>query len=75
MSLNYGVHVGSSWAYHQFCTPKSIWDVAQSLISTASPVCSFVLSTMQTTQHNYATVITSSFLSAVVGILKVKTGG
>jgi hypothetical protein len=75
MSLNYGAHVSASWAYHQFCTPKSFWDIAQSLISTASPMCSFVLSTMQTTQHNYATVLTSSLLSAVVGILKVKAGG
>lgn len=67
--LNYGAHVGSSWAYHEFCTPKTIWEVAQSLVTTASPVCSFLLSVMQTTQNNYAAVISTSILSTVSNLL------
>lgn len=70
LTLNYGVHVAASWAYHEFCTPKSIWELTQSFVTTASPVCSFLLSTMQVTQHNYATVITTSLLTAVTGMLK-----
>lgn len=67
--LNYGVHVAASQAFHEFCTPKTLWEVAQSLVTTASPVCSFLLSVMQTTQTNYAAVISTSILSTVSNLL------
>lgn len=70
IALNYGVHVGSSWAYHEFCVPKTIWEIAQSLVTTASPVCSFLLSVMTVTQTNYAAVVSSSVLSTVTSALK-----
>jgi hypothetical protein len=69
IALNYGVHVAASQAFHEFCTPKTLWEVAQSLVTTASPVCSFLLSVMQTTQTNYAAVISSSVLSVVSSLL------
>ena len=70
LAMNYGVHVGASFAYAKVCVPQSIWDVAQSLATAASPVCSFLLSTMQVTQNNFAVVITSSLAAIAAGVLK-----
>jgi hypothetical protein len=69
LALNYGVHVGSSLAYHEFCVPKTVWEIAQSLVTTASPVCSFLLSTMTVTQSNYAAVVSTSLLALVTGAI------
>ena len=69
IALNYAVHVGTSYAFHEFCTPKTVWGIAQSLVTTASPVCSFLLSVMTTTQSNYAAIITSSILHTVTNLL------
>lgn len=69
IALNYAVHVGASRAFHEFCTPKTFWEVAQSLVTTASPVCSFLLSVMQTTQTNYAAVISTSVLHTISNLL------
>jgi hypothetical protein len=65
LATNYGVHVGSSWVYHEFCVPKDLWGVAQSIVTTASPVCAFLLSTMTITQNNYALIIGATITSAV----------
>ena len=70
LAMNYGVHVGASYAYAKVCIPQSIWDVAQSFATAASPVCSFLLSTMQVTQNNFAVVITSSLAAIAAGVLK-----
>jgi hypothetical protein len=70
LAMNYGVHVGASYAYAKVCVPQSIWDVAQSLATAASPVCSFLLSTMQVTQNNFAVVITSTLAAIAAGVLK-----
>jgi hypothetical protein len=70
LAINYGVHVGSSWAYSKVCMPQSVWDLLlQSVVTTASPVCSFVLNTMQATQTNYATLITTTVVAAVSRML------
>jgi hypothetical protein len=69
ITLNYVTHVAASQAFHEFCTPKTVWEIAQSLVTTASPVCSFLLSVMTTTQSNYAAVITSSVLHTVTNLL------
>lgn len=70
VAANYGVHVGASYAYGQLCVPQSIVDIARSFATTASPVCSFLLSTMQVTQNNFAVVITSSLAAIAAGLLK-----
>jgi hypothetical protein len=67
--LNYGVHMGSSFAHAKVCMPQSIADLATSFVTTASPVCSFLLSAMQVTQNNYATVLTTSVLTALATAL------
>jgi hypothetical protein len=69
VALNYATHVAASQAFHEFCTPKTVWEIAQSLVTTASPVCSFLLSVMTTTQTNYAAVISSSILHTVTNLL------
>lgn len=68
--MNYGVHVGSSYAYGKFCVPQDLWDVARSFVTTASPICSFLLNTMQVTQNNFAVVITTSLASLLAAGLK-----
>lgn len=70
LAMNYGVHVGSSIAYAQFCVPHTVWDIGQSLVSTASPVCSFILNTMHVTQSNYAAVITTTLVGIASGLLR-----
>ena len=70
LAMNYGVHVGSSYAYGKFCVPQTVWDVARSFATTASPICSFLLSTMQVTQSNFAVVITTTLATIAAGVLK-----
>ena len=70
VAANYGVHVGASYAYAQVCMPQSLVDIARSFATTASPVCSFLLSTMQVTQSNFAAVITSTLAVLAAGALK-----
>jgi hypothetical protein len=70
VAMNYGVHVGSSYAFTKLCVPQSVWDIAGSLVATASPVCSFLLSTMQVTQNNFAVVVTTTLAALVSGALK-----
>lgn len=70
VAMNYGVHVGSSYAYARLCVPQTVWDVARSFATTASPVCSFLLSTMQVTQSNFAVVITTTLATIAAGVLK-----
>lgn len=70
IAMNYGVHVGSSYAYSTLCIPQTVWDVARSFATTASPVCSFLLNTMQVTQSNFAVVITTTLAAIAAGVLK-----
>lgn len=70
LGVNYGVHVVSALAYGKFCIPESVWDVAQSLVSAASPVCSALLQTMALTQNNYAAVITTAVATTLAGALR-----
>ena len=70
LAMNYGVHVGASYAYAKYCIPQTVWDIAQSFVTTASPVCSFLLTTMQVTQNNFAVVITTTLAAAAAGLLK-----
>ena len=70
IAMNYGVHVGASVGYTSVCVPQTVWDVARSFATTASPVCSFLLSTMQVTQNNFAVVITTTLAAIAAGALK-----
>jgi hypothetical protein len=70
VAMNYGAHVGTSYVYGKLCVPQTVWDIARSLATTASPICSFLLSTMQVTQSNFAVVITTTLAAIVAGALK-----
>ena len=70
LSVNYGAHVSSSLAFDHFCIPHSVWDLAQSMVATASPVCSVLLTTMQLTQNNVAVVLTTTLATVLAGGLK-----
>lgn len=70
LAMNYGVHVSSSVAYGYLCVPQSVVDVARSFVTTASPVCSFLLSTMAVTQGNFATILTTTLAAMAAGALK-----
>lgn len=70
VSLNYGAHLSSSLAFNYFCTPHTLWDIPASIVTTASPVCSFLLTVMQTTQNNFAVGITTTIVSIASGVLK-----
>ncbi len=70
LALNYGVHVGSSYAYSKFCVPQGVWDMARSFLTTASPVCAFLLNTMQVTQNNFMVVVTTTIASLAAAALK-----
>jgi len=67
--LNYGVHYASARLYDMFCVPHSLQEVFQSLVTTASPACGFLLNTMHFTQNNYAVVITTTLANVIRSVL------
>jgi hypothetical protein len=70
MVLNYAVHTAAALTYDRFCVAHSIWEVPYSLVSTASPVCSFLVSTIQVTQNNFATMLSTTIAATLVRFLK-----
>lgn len=66
LAMNYGIHVSSSLAYGYVCVPHGVTDFLQSIVVTASPVCSTLLTVMQATQSNYATILTSTITASLV---------
>lgn len=70
LGVNYGMHVASALAYGRVCVPESIWGIAMSIVTTASPVCSLILSTMTVTQSNYAMILTTTIAAGIGGLLK-----
>jgi hypothetical protein len=70
LTMNYGLHLSSALAYGKLCVPESVWGIASSLVATASPVCSLLLSTMTMTQNNYAVIVTTTIAAALAGVIK-----
>ena len=68
---NYVVHYGASRVYDSFCVPHTLSDIIYTLVSTSSPVCVVALGTMQITQNNYGTLLTTTLASHLVNALKV----
>jgi len=69
--LNYVSHVTSAYVYDSLCVPHSIWDIPQSVVSAASPVCSLVMNVMQVTQNNVAAVLTSTIAATLANVLRI----
>lgn len=70
LGLNYGVHYASARLYDSICIPHSLTELVQSLATTASPVCGFLLNTMMVTQNNYVVVLTATLTSVVANALR-----
>jgi len=70
VGLNYGIHYGAARFYDIYCVPHSLAEIAQTLVSTASPICSVAIGVVQLTQSNYASIITVSLAGSLVGLLK-----
>ena len=70
LALNYLAHYVSGYSYDWFCMPHSIYDFIPSLVTTASPVCSTLLTVMSSTQQNYSTIIVTTLSVGVSRWLK-----
>ena len=68
---NYIVHYGASRIYDKFCVPHTFEEGLYTLVTTSSPVCVVALGTMQMTQNNYGTLLTTTLASHLVNALKV----
>lgn len=73
VAVNYGVHYGSMSLHNWVCMPHSFADLLKGLVVTASPVCSTLLVIGQTTQHSYASLLTTTLSSSIVSLLKSLT--
>lgn len=70
VGVNYGVHFVSARFYDMFCVPHTLQEIAQTLVTTASPVCSTAIGVIQLTQANYASIITVTLAGSIVGLLR-----
>lgn len=70
MAVNYAVHYGSATFYNTFCVPHSLKEVLFTLVSTASPICSFALGVTHLTQQNYAGIIAGTLALSAGSALK-----
>lgn len=70
LGVNYGIHTATSHAYNHFCVAQSIWDIPYSIVATASPMCSFFVSTIQMTQTNFATILTTTLTASLVSAMR-----
>ena len=65
LAINYGTNIVTSIAYNKLCVPQDIWGLAQSIVATASPVCTTLLNIMQFTQNNFAVVMSTSLITGI----------
>lgn len=70
LAFNYLVNVGSSHAYDEMCVPHSVWDIPQSIVATASPVCAFLISTIHFTQSTFSTVLSTTVAATLASMLR-----
>lgn len=71
VAVNYAIHFMSARVYDKFCVPHTFEEVLYTLVTTSSPVCVVALGTMQMTQNNYGTLLTTTLASHLVHALKV----
>ena len=70
VAVNYGVHFVSARFYDAFCVPHTLQEIAQTLVTTASPICTTAINVAHMTQSNYASVITITLAGGIVNLLK-----
>ena len=71
VAVNYAIHFASARVYDTFCVPHTVKEILYTLVTTSSPVCVVALGTMQMTQNNYGTLLTTTLASHLVHALKV----
>ena len=71
VAVNYEIHFVSARVYDTFCVPHTVKEILYTLVTTSSPVCVVALGTMQMTQNNYGTLLTTTLASHLVHALKV----
>jgi hypothetical protein len=71
IAANYAIHFASARVYDNFCVPHTFEEVLYTLVTTSSPVCVVAIGTMQMTQNNYGTLLTTTLASHLVNALKV----
>ena len=71
IATNYAIHFGAARMYDKFCVPHTLEEVLYTLVTTSSPVCVVAIGTMQMTQNNYGTLLTTTLASHLVNALKV----
>jgi len=70
VGLNYGTYVTASYAFKELCVPTTVWDIPVSLLTAASPACSFLVSVIQTTQNNFAVAFVSTLTTLAASALR-----
>lgn len=71
LAVNYAVHYSSATFYHEFCVPHNFEEILQTLVTTASPICSMALTVTQMTQSSYGAILTTTLTGAFTNSLKV----
>ena len=71
VAVNYVIHFASARVYDTFCVPHTVKEILYTLVTTSSPVCVVALGTMQMTQNNYGTLLTTTLAAHLVSALKV----
>ena len=68
--VNYGVHYASMATHNWMCMPHTVKEVAMSMFTTGSPICSTLLAVGQQTQNGYAAGVTTGFVTLITNVLK-----
>jgi hypothetical protein len=68
--VNYGVHYASMTTHNWMCMPHTVKEVAMSMFTTGSPICSTLLAVGQQTQNGYAAGVTTGVVTLITSVLK-----
>ncbi len=68
--VNYGVHYASLATHNWMCMPHTVKEVAMSMFTTGSPICSTLLTVGQQTQNGYAAGVTTGVVTLITSALK-----
>jgi predicted RND superfamily exporter protein len=70
VGVNYGVHYASLATHNWMCMPHTVKEVAMSMFTTGSPICSTLLAVGQQTQNGYAAGVTTGVVTLITSVLK-----
>ena len=67
--FTYGTHYGITKAYSNYCIPDGLWGFLQGTLTTGSPICATLFSSMSQSQTSYGTIIVTTLSSGIADIL------